>query len=379
MAANPPSISIRLRKERRLGRQDRMITLAGWVSVWYAGSVVANASSKRILLVVAEPLLLTGAQFAISVLACRAVFVAQRRQPPPLQHAQQRALVRRIAAVYTLGFAMVNVGYVLVTVSLAETLRAMEPVFAAVLTLLFLKEERVSRASRLSLVPIVVGASMSCHADGSFGDGALAHRVAVIACVAVSNFCFAARSIATKRLKRIPAAEAPRLDTAALFYHISRVGLALLVAAVLTFYTMRIVYTTAASLPSGAQQRPSSIFAGGAAVGGVSKLGGVDVRSLAVTVLLNGVSYFVYNIVSFVVLDRVHVVTHAVANAVRRVVTIFASVLYFRNVVTSFNTLGVMLALFGVCAYTWSGGVDRGAGQCGAGGGRLPRESSKPA
>ena len=84
--------------------------------------------------------------------------------------------------------------------------------------------------------------------------------------------------------------------------------------------------------------------------GGVG--GGGDLHTLVPMILLNGASYFTYNVVSFVVLDRVHVVTHAVANAVRRVVTIFASVLYFRNVVTSTNALGVMLAVVGVMLYS---------------------------
>ena len=49
-------------------------------SRWYAGSVVANSSSKRILLAAPEPLLLTCAQFAVSLLACRAVFAAPQTE-----------------------------------------------------------------------------------------------------------------------------------------------------------------------------------------------------------------------------------------------------------------------------------------------------------
>jgi drug/metabolite transporter (DMT)-like permease len=69
-------------------------------------------------------------------------------------------------------------------------------------------------------------------------------------------------------------------------------------------------------------------------------------------VLVNGTTYAIYNQMSFVVLSMVTVVTHAVANSMRRVVTIIVSVWYFQNPVSLQNGLGMSLAIFGVCVYS---------------------------
>ena len=61
---------------------------------------------------------------------------------------------------------------------------------------------------------------------------------------------------------------------------------------------------------------------------------------------------------SFIVLSMVSVVTHAVANSMRRVVTILASVWYFQNPVSRQNGAGMTLAIFGVVIYSLSKSYD---------------------
>ena len=67
----------------------------------------------------------------------------------------------------------------------------------------------------------------------------------------------------------------------------------------------------------------------------------LDVRAALPLLLANVVCFFTYNQMSFVVLSRVHVLTHAVANGFRRVVTIVFAVLYFGTPVKPINAAGM--------------------------------------
>ncbi len=106
----------------------------------------------------------------------------------------------------------VNCGYVVITVSLAETLRSTEPVITVVLALLFLRNEPVSNLVLLSFFPLVVGGCMS-----SFGDATFTWTGFMF--VMVSNVCFSTRSLFTKQLKMEYNGNAINV-----FYHISRLG-----------------------------------------------------------------------------------------------------------------------------------------------------------
>ena len=79
-----------------------------------------------------------------------------------------------------------------------------------------------------------------------------------------------------------------------------------------------------------------------------------DLGEFAWLVALNGATYVAYNQMSFLVLSKVEMVSHAVGNAFRRVVTIFVSVWYFQNVISSTNMTGIALAILGVVAYSIS-------------------------
>jgi uncharacterized membrane protein len=90
----------------------------------------------------------------------------------------------------------------------------------------------------------------------------------------------------------------------------------------------------------------------------------VDASSMLVSwpflkiVLINGVTYAAYNQMSFLVLSLVTMVTHAVGNSLRRVVTILASIWVFGNAITTQNAVGIFLAVGGVIAYSISKYMD---------------------
>ena len=55
---------------------------------------------------------------------------------------------------------------------------------------------------------------------------------------------------------------------------------------------------------------------------------------------------------SYLILQRVEPVTHAVGNCVKRVVVIVSSIIFFQNPVSPINGVGTALALAGVFAYS---------------------------
>ena len=67
---------------------------------------------------------------------------------------------------------------------------------------------------------------------------------------------------------------------------------------------------------------------------------------------ISGFLYYIYNEVAFLALSEVAPVTHAVANTVKRVVIILASVIVFRNPVSKLGALGSAMAILGATAYS---------------------------
>lgn len=109
-------------------------------------------------------------------------------------HEKIMGLILKLTAVYTIGFVFVNAGYVMVNVSLAETLRSAEPLVSVFLASMFLPSEPTSKLVIFSMVPIFLGGCLSSMSDTTFSALGLLF-------VTVSNVSFAMRSLVTKQLK----------------------------------------------------------------------------------------------------------------------------------------------------------------------------------
>ena len=78
----------------------------------------------------------------------------------------------------------------------------------------------------------------------------------------------------------------------------------------------------------------------------------MTVGDVLVDILLAGFSFFVYNEASFVFLHLIHPVSHAVTNALKRVVIIAASVLVFHTPLSTQVIAGSSLAIAGTLLYS---------------------------
>jgi len=78
-------------------------------------------------------------------------------------------------------------------------------------------------------------------------------------------------------------------------------------------------------------------------------------RSVYLSIFYTSVMYFLYNTVSFTVLEGVSPVTHAIANCCKRLFIVVVSILVFRTVIQPLNIVGSLIAIFGVALYSQLG------------------------
>ena len=68
--------------------------------------------------------------------------------------------------------------------------------------------------------------------------------------------------------------------------------------------------------------------------------------------ILDGFYYYAYNEVAFITLDRVSPITHSIANTIKRVCIILATVLVFGNKLTTLGAIGSATAVAGTLMYS---------------------------
>jgi drug/metabolite transporter (DMT)-like permease len=231
-------------------------------------------------------------------------------------------ILYQIAVSYTCGFLFTNMAFSVVTTSFAETVKSAEPLSSVVLAYVVLREVE-SLPTYLCLLPICLGVAISCLHDDSF-------NLLGFACAAASNVCFSMRAVYAKRLlSHLPKGA---LDEVTLFGYVSVVGLCLLVP-VAMYMEGNELYNRLVLMWDDTEM-------------------GTRLRLLLI-VVSNGVAYTCYNIMSFLVLTRTNMITHAVLNCVRRVFVIIFTGLFFALRATATNLFGVGIAVLGVIAFAY--------------------------
>ncbi len=294
--------------------------IAGLFVLWYGTSCVCGTTTKAVmrsgLLPDAVALLLVQLCVSSAVVAALARAglvpgVAVRASPADPAH---RPAVLAITLCYIVGFMTLQGGMRFVTVSLAVTCRAFEPVVTCALGRVM--GERISRLMMASLVPIVAGVSLSAASDMSF-------TATGCALLAVADLAFSLRSVFVKQLQRTPGPSVPPKGTG-LFLMVC-VGGAAMVAVILAgrdlggtgdpFKTFRKIFRAVAASP--------------------------------LPLLVNGVCFAAYNCTSYALLGIIDLSAHAVSNSMRQLFVIVYSVWWFGNEISLLNAVGIVMAIGG--------------------------------
>ena len=193
-----------------------------------------------------------------------------------------------------------------------------EPVFSVVMSTLLMKES-YSLLVWLSLVPIVLGCSLSAMKEVSMGLGGVTGAM-------TSNVAFVLRNIFSKRemenLKDVDGIN---------FYGVISI-ISMLYLAPVAFFV-----------------EGSQWSAGWAAA--LAK--GLTPFELVKLISGSGIFYHLYNQSSFMCLDAgISPVSFSVANSMKRVVVIVSSIIFFRNFVSPLNWVGMAMACAGAWLYT---------------------------
>ncbi|XP_022895122.1 phosphoenolpyruvate/phosphate translocator 2, chloroplastic-like isoform X1 [Olea europaea var. sylvestris] len=238
--------------------------------------------------------------------------------PKPKINRSQFAAIFMLALGHTIGNLLTNISIGKVAVSFTHTIKAMEPFFTVLLSALLLGE-RPSLWVVSSLLPIVGGVALASFTEASFnwiGFG----------CAMASNLTNQSRNVFSKKFM----VKEETLDNINLFSIITIISFLLLVPVAIL---MDGVKFSPAYLQYAASQ-------------------GLNVKEFCVRALSAGFCFHTYQQVSYMILQMVTPVTHAVGNCVKRVVVIVSSIIFFQTPVSPTNSLGTAIALAGVFLYS---------------------------
>ncbi|KAK4603627.1 hypothetical protein RGQ29_012224 [Quercus rubra] len=296
----------------------KTLQLGFMFGIWYILNICFNIYNKQVLKVYPFPATVTAFQFGFGSLMVALMWASNSYIRPKITP-QQLAAIFPLAVAHTLGNLLTNISLGKVAVSFTHTIKAMEPFFTVVLSALILAE-RPTLWVVSSLVPIIGGVALASFTEVSFNWTGFYSAMA-------SNLTNQSRNVYSKKLM---VKKEESLDNINLF-------------SVLTIISFILLAPVAIFL-EGAKFTPSYLQS--------AANQGLNVRELCVRSLLAGFCFHGYQQVSFMILDMVSPITHAVGNCVKRVVLIVSSIIFFQTPVSPINSLGTALALAGVLLYS---------------------------
>lgn len=216
---------------------------------------------------------------------------------------------------HALGTLLTNMANLQSSASFVNTLKACDPLFALIFAKFILKQQ-FSPLTHVSLIMIVFGIILACTTEFAFHFSGLALAL-------ISTGFFVIRSVCTKKLL----VECP-LDGQNIFFQIS------IFTAVTTGVMSIMEWFFSSPIDFSAPEFIPLLFKA-------------------------SVTHWSYNILSFWLVTHLSAMTYSVGNSVKRLITIYSSILYFRNPVSWLNALASLVAVAGVFLYSFEEARDK--------------------
>jgi solute carrier family 35 protein E1 len=306
--------------------------VASYIFGWYFLNAVFAIVNKRTLSAVPYPWIRSWVQLAVGATVMALAWRVVPAMAPPASVSRWDAATFARLAPTSFFHLVAHVGacasYSLGSVSFMQVVKAGEPAVSVVLLTLFFNR-RYSRLVWLALIPIVLGVAVGSTTELNFSLGAFA-------CAMVSNVASALRSVTSKDLQD----QTGDLRGIHLYGAMSVVGAIML-------------------LPIAAAAEGRHLIGGNNALSAASArfaesgatLFGVATPFVAYA-LVSAVLFHLYNQTSYQALALLSPLDISVANAVKRVVIILASVAAFRNPITPLGAAAAAVAVAGTFLYT---------------------------
>jgi solute carrier family 35, member E1 len=288
--------------------------------LFWSNFCLLEVVNKKVLNVLPAPLTVGTIQFGIGALYCALIWLFQVRPIPRLTPAGKSA-VAKVGAYHALGqlATMVSVGAG--PVSFTHIVKAMEPFFSALVSGLYFGQWLQPQVYA-TLIPVVCGVGYACLKELSFTWLAFGAAMA-------SNVFFALRAVMSKLALQSGKAAGTNLTPPNMF------GLV----------------TVAAFLFS----VPIALIGEGQDFMGMWEVALDQVENASHfvrAIVLSGLFHYLNNEVMYLALGKVHPVTLAVGNTMKRVFILVSSVMVFRNPISVQAGIGSAVGISGVLLYS---------------------------
>ena len=312
------------------GDGGKSLRVAWYIFVWYALNAMFAIINKRTLGVFPHFWLLSWTQIGVGAAFTALMWRLRVIEPPDGFEWNRRAVLNLAptSLLHLVAHCTACASYSLGSVSFFMLVKAAEPACSVLLTSAFFKR-RYSKAVWLTMLPIVGGVALGSASELNFSFGSFA-------CAMLSNVASALRSATSKDVQARTG-----LRGANLYGAMSVVGaVALLpVALVMEGGKMSGAYATAKHQM---------------AVNDVQLLAGLETAAtpFLLYLLVGGLFFHLYNQTSYQALGELQPLDISVANAVKRVVIILASVAVLKNPITPLGGASAAVAIAGTFLYS---------------------------
>ena len=299
---------------------QRRVRITVLFTLWYILNVGYNIGNKRVLNALPIPWTAATVELFFGFPYVAFLWMTRLRPTPKLSLGNLKTLSSQaffLAATHVLGVISFGAG----AISFTHIVKATEPVWSALLLGVFFREI-LPLPVYLSLIPIIAGVGIASLKELSFTWLSFTSGT-------LSAVTSATKAILSKKvLSGKPLGE--NLTPANMFAVLTILGFCMILPASLLMEG-----------PTKVTQAFNAALAAGYTMPQLFRL-----------LSISGFLYYIYNEVAFLALSEVAPVTHAVANTVKRVVIILASVIVFRNPVSRLGALGSAMAIAGATAYS---------------------------
>jgi len=300
--------------------------VSSFIFVWYFLNAIFAIINKRTLSVFPYPWLLSWVQIAVGAVFMLVMWRLRVFKPPTSVgfDAKSWKALWPTSCLHLVAHVTACASYSLGSVSFMQVVKAGEPACSVILLTLFFGR-KYSKLVWLTLIPIVGGVAVGSTTELNFS-------MASFICAMISNVASALRSVTSKDLQ-----EDTGLRGINLYGAMSVVG-----AIVLLPISLMV---EGAKLPAAFAAAPAGMAAKGIT------LFGATVPFLAY-LFVGSMLFHLYNQTSYQALGELSPLDISVANAVKRVVIILASVAVFRNPITPLGAWAGAVAILGTFLYS---------------------------
>lgn len=361
------SYTARLRSSITAIRAPESMRFIIWCTLWYASSAATNNVSKQIMNSYKYPVTLTYVQFGFVALFCyifgqgMGYTKIQRPARPVLKQMMILSLFQIAGHVFS------SVALTMVTVSFAHTIKALSPLFTVVIYRIVYGIPYSTKVYA-SLFPLTLGVMLVCWSTG------LQFNMVGFLCAMTATVVFVLQNIMSKKVFVANSHPHSHLKTSSLngsdsssylplsksdsdigenkYNHGSKSTSPLANASShhphqkldkinLLFFT---------GLFAGIFMTPLWLYSEGYLFF-TDPSTTLPTQNTTLLFILNGITHFLQNFFAFSVLALVSPVTYSVASLVKRIVVIVASIMYFGELVSSRQFMGLLLTFWGLWIY----------------------------